>query len=56
MGNLVSECCGSNAWFSLGEVHGIYQLSDTYLGVCSECKENAIFHDITEKELTNDNM
>ena len=56
MGNLVSECCGSNEWFSLGEVHVIYQLSDKYLGVCSECKENAIFHDITEKEWTNDNM
>ena len=50
MGKLVSECCGSNAWFSLGEAHGIYLEGSTYIGVCSDCKEHAIFQDITDKE------
>ena len=53
MGRLTSECCGSNAWFSLGAVHGIYKASDTYIGVCSNCKEHAIFHDTTVEETSN---
>ena len=55
MANLISECCGANAYFSLGEAHGIYMKGQSYIGVCSECKEGAIFQDITE-ETINDNM
>ncbi len=53
MGQLVSECCGANAYFSLGSVivEGIY--SGTYLGVCLDCKEHAMFQDITEEETSN---
>tara|TARA_R110000824_G_scaffold77651_1_gene196307 strand:+ start:102 stop:263 length:162 start_codon:yes stop_codon:yes gene_type:complete len=50
MGQLVSECCGANAWFSLGEVHGIYLKGSTYIGVCSDCKEDTLFQDITNEE------
>tara|TARA_R100000664_G_C2756496_1_gene144393 strand:+ start:3136 stop:3303 length:168 start_codon:yes stop_codon:yes gene_type:complete len=53
MGKLVSECCGANAYFSLGSAHGIYNSSGTYLGICSDCKDHAMFQDITEEELIN---
>ena len=43
MNNLTSDCCNANAWFSLGEAHGIYMDGNVYIGICSECKEQAIF-------------
>ena len=50
MGKLVSECCGANAYFSIGDAHGVYNHSGSYLGICSDCKDHAIFQDITDKE------
>ena len=56
MGQLVSECCGSNAYFQLGTVHGIYRTGNTYIGVCSDCKQDSLFQDITNQEKEYDNM
>jgi hypothetical protein len=54
MANLISECCGANAYFSLGEVHGIYMEGKSYIGVCSECKEGAIFQELPDDDYYKD--
>ena len=43
MKNLTSDCCNAQAFFGLGNTHGIYMEGNTYTGICSECKEHAIF-------------
>ena len=54
MANLISECCGANAYFSLGEAHGIFPKGNSYVGVCSECKEGAIFQELPKDEYYKD--
>ena len=44
MNQLVSECCTALPFLGFGVSYGIYLTEDnTYIGICGECKEKAIF-------------
>ena len=47
--DLISNCCGAKPFFELSYIHGVkMNEKEEYIGMCSACKENAIFEEEEE--------